>query len=275
MSPRRSRALAAVLLAAGVLAASVPEPSTTLATLSDAATVAGSAQAAVLTIDVRVAGADGQPATRADGVGDRLTTTVSGPLAWSLSVELLPADGEQACPSATAAEVTVALGDQSVLVVPCGGPEPVRSAEGPWTGVLVLQGGSTDGDVFDGALTVRVDQAGGGFHDEVDVAVRLGAAEPTTAASAEPPADAAVVDGPVGGGGSSTPPVDRPSSVPPAPPAETPSEAGGGPAVLPDPAPSATQPGAEVPVDEDAAGSADPPPEEGSATEEPAPDPAG
>ncbi len=83
--------------AAGVVAVVVTgvpgsSPSSTLALLSDQAVVAGSAQAAVLSLEVRVDAADGQPLSppALDG-GDtgHVEVTVTGELDWQLTLQLL------------------------------------------------------------------------------------------------------------------------------------------------------------------------------------------
>ncbi|SFD19429.1 hypothetical protein SAMN05661030_2700 [Klenkia taihuensis] len=282
------------VLSVGVLAvvlAGAPDAnrSSTLALLSDQAVVDGAAQAAVLSLDVQLDGADGQPTSPpALEDGGDVEVTVTGQLRWELSVQLLPVNGEPGCAGEAGAMNGVVLDVASGAVVrsvaKCAPAQVIGAGQGPGAhrlAVAAAEGVGTE-DVL-GLLRIRVAQVPGGFSDLVDVPVRLvaedGGADEGGRSTADDPG-ASVGEEPVGGGGSSSPAAPPVSGASPG--VETAPGPGAAPEAGTSPPPAAEEPrAAETPVGDappstgsDDAGE-EPPAETGtSATEEPAPDPA-
>jgi len=282
------------VLAVGVFAvvlAGAPgtDPSSTMALLSDEAIVAGAAQAAVLSLDVRVDSPDGHPMSPLvldDGVG-QVEVTVAGELPWELSVQLFPSAGEFSCTGEGGAARGVAVSippDAEVQpVVECAPAQMVGAGQGPGSRRLAVTAAQRDGreDVV-GLLRIRVAQTPTGFSDLVDVPVRVvadgaGAGEASRSTSDDLGEHAG--EEPAGDGGSIAPAVPPASSAPTG--AQTPSGPGvapgdGSPAPPASDEPVAVEPsvggGTTPPADSDDAG-AEPPTGAGpSAPEEPAPD---
>lgn len=281
--------------AAGVVAVVVTgvpgsSPSSTLALLSDQAVVAGSAQAAVLSLEVRVDAADGQPLSppALDG-GDtgHVEVTVTGELDWQLTLQLLPEDGEAGCGGGAEGVVDVVSDSGSWSLAECAAAQVVGSGQGTGAGrsrALTVHGDR--GEDVVGLLRFRVVQVPGGFSDVVDVAVRAADDEAVTDEEGPPAVDdpdARAGEESAGGGESSAP------AAPPAGGSTTgPGESSGGgaaPGTATPPAPPADEPttveqspggGTPPPVDSGDTTEEDPPGvPEPSAAEETVPDPAG
>jgi hypothetical protein len=191
------------LLAGMAVAGAVLLPSSgTLALLSDRAAVGAEAGAASLALTAGPAAVDGvTPAALVlpgDGTGEVQVVT-TGELPWTLQLEVLDADGGEACDVAGRLGAETAVGSGPGPGVDACGVLLTRAGTGPTTGVITVQqdGGSGTG-AWTGLLRLTLQQQPGGFSDVVDVPVQV-IGDDATAAGSPAVDDPAVPGGAEGG----------------------------------------------------------------------------